>query len=420
MCKLGMDILKQVVKENNTNKKVINDVANVFLNRGFNKALAKRIFTNSERLKELSQVELICFCEALYSATKNNQIKLEKIFTQEELSEYNEKRNGKNIEYLPKNHEELGERELLKLEFLNKKYGNRNTKQHYYYLYLAHIKDEEDFFQRDLCEFTLYDIIDTMQGVIGSISTRNNTLSFITKYLDYCVEVGIINENVLNHATKEEMAMLVDKGQEAMENNYISFNELESELSWLEGEEDNTIQPMDVMIALLLRCGISNKEIVALKNSDFDFDKKMVTIRGEGKIQKKKLPNEVFHWVEVSKNSSGIIPKTRFVLKTLDDHIIKLNSEEYDEKQALASIKRRMAKFKEFGFRPLNENLLITCKKIDMLDDIVSRKGELRTEDFQDIQTRFGNSKASYFKLKTEYEMIRGNEHIALGRKNSK
>ena len=417
----GMENLVKVVKSYNSNKKVINEVANSFLNKGFNKALAKRVFVNSERLKELSNVELICFAESLHYATANSSIKLEKIFEESELQEYYNKRESKYVEYLPKNYNELGERELAKLDFLNEKYGNRNTKQHYYYLYLAHIKEEEDYHQRDLCEFSLYEIIDTMQGVVGSISTRNNTLSFITKYLDYCVEKGIIMDNVLDYVDRSDPNQaLVDKSREIVENNYIGFDELSQELAWLEKDEDNNIHAMDVMIVLLLRSGITNKEIAHLKNSDFNFENKTVTIHGDGKIRKVKLHDDVLHWVEVSKNSSGVIPRTRFVMKTLEDHIIKLNSEVYDVEQAIKSIKRRLAKFKEVGFRALNENVLITCKKIDVLDEIVAKQGVLTTEDFQKVQMQFGNSKASYFKLRTDYELTRGSEHIQMGKRGRK
>lgn len=416
-----MEKVIEVVKFYNNNKKVINDVANSFLNRGLNKAMAKRVFASSERLNDLSKMELMCFVESLHYATANASIRLEKLFDEEELQDYHNQRDLKHVEYLPKDYEELEERQLAKLEFLNEKYGNRNTKQHYYYLYLAHIKEEEDYHERDLCEFSLYEIIDTMQGVIGSISTRNNTLSFITKYLDYCVEKGFIMDNVLNYVDHNDPNQsLVDKSKEIVENNYIDFDELSQELAWLEKDEDNNIHPLDVMIVLLLRSGITNKEIAHLKNSDFDFKNRMVTIRGEGKIKKVKLHEDVLHWVDVAKNSSGIIPKTRFVLKTLDDHIIKLNGEVYDVEQAIKSIKRRLAKFKEIGFRTLNENILLTCKKIDILDGIFAKQGTLTTEDFQNVQVQFGNSKASYFKLRTDYELTRGGENIEMGKRGRK
>lgn len=416
----GMEILTRVVQSYNNNKQVINEVANSFLNKGFNKALAKRVFAKSSRLEELSKIELICFVESLHYATANPSISLDKLFDESELQEYYDKGNSNYVEYLPKNYGELEERQLAKLEFLNEKYGNRNTKQHYYYLYLAHIKDEEDYHERDLYDFTLYEIIDTMQGVTGSISTRNNTLSFITKYLDYCVEKGLITDNVLNHIDpKDPNQILVDKSREVVENNYITFEELSQELEWLEDDEANNIQPMDVMIALLMRSGITTKEIAHLRNSDFDFVKKTVTIRNDGKIRKIKLHPDTLIWVEMSKNSSGLVPKTRHELNILDDHIIMLKADTYSIEQAIKSIKRRLAKFKEVGFRPLNENMLITCKKIDILDGIVEEKGSLTTDDFQKVQMQFGNSKASYYKLKTDYALTRGESHLKRAKRNT-
>ena len=62
----------------------------------------------------------------------------------------------------------------------------------------------------------------------------------------------------------------------------------------------------------------------------------------------------------------------------------------------------------------------MTCKKIDILDGIVAKQGTLTTEDFQNVQVQFGNSKASYFKLRTDYELIRGGENIEMGKRGRK
>lgn len=409
----GMEKIASVVKANNNNKELINKVANDLLNKGLNKSLAKRVFVNSNRLYDLNKnVELICFVEALYRATRNQSIAPNNIFNQDELNTYEQIVQTKQIPYFPKN-SNLSEYDVAKLEFLNERYGNRNTKQHYYYLYLAHIKEEELYLQRDLCEFSVYEIVDVMESVIGSMATRNNTLSFITKYLDYCVDRGIIENNVLEDSNfKHLTSNLVDRSNEQMENNYIHFKELKDELLWLEQDDENNIGDMDIMIALLLRNGISSKEIVGLKNQDFDFEKNTVTIKGERGIRRVKLDDTTMEWVKRSKENDGVIPNTRFILKSLDDHIIKLSGDTYNEEQALASIRRRLAKFKQVGFRPLNENTLITSKKIDLLDGIAKKNGILTTNDFKKVQVYFGNSEASYFKLKTEYELVRGIANI--------
>ena len=332
----GMEKIASVVKANNNNKELINKVANDLLNKGLNKSLAKRVFVNSNRLYDLNKnVELICFVEALYRATRNQSIAPNNIFNQDELNTYEQIVQTKQIPYFPKN-SNLSEYDIAKLEFLNERYGNRNTKQHYYYLYLAHIKEEELYLQRDLCEFSVYEIVDVMESVIGSMATRNNTLSFITKYLDYCVDRGIIENNVLEDSNfKHLTSNLVDRSNEQMENNYIHFKELKDELLWLEQDDENNIGDMDIMIALLLRNGISSKEIVGLKNQDFDFEKNTVTIKGERGIRRVKLDDTTMEWVKKSKENDGVVPNTRFILKSLDDHIIKLSGDTYNEEQAL-------------------------------------------------------------------------------------
>ena len=94
--------------------------------------------------------------------------------------------------------------------------------------------------------------------------------------------------------------------------------------------------------------------------------------------------------------------------------MIKVTSNTYTKEQGIKSIRRRLAKFKEVGYKPLNENLLLMSKKIDLLDDIVSNKGYVTRDDFIDVQSKFGNSGSSWFKIRTEYEATRGAEHISI------
>ncbi len=396
-------LLEDVITKNN-NKTTIQNVAKSFLSKGLNKSIATRVFTNINELNELDMHELILFSEALHGATKNSSIRLSRLFSEDELKSYYQDKNKDYEEYLPK-HGELAERQLKKLEFLNATYGNKKMKQMSYYIYLAHIKDDEDLLDKDLYDFNEYEIVETMQGVIGSISTKNNTLSFIRHYLDWCVEQKIVSDNVVRYMDSSKL-ITVNKGQIA--NDYIDIVELNNELTWLVDEDDIDINEIDVMIALLVRSGLAVKDIVKLRNSDFDHEKNIVKLKTNQGFKMIKLENFVLRWVDIAHTSSGKIPRTRHVLKTLDDHIIKLTTNEYSEEQALFSIRRRLAKFKEVGFRPINENILITSRKIDMLDNIVNEKGALTIDDFKRVQTHFGNSPASYYKLKTEYQATRG------------
>lgn len=205
-----------------------------------------------------------------------------------------------------------------------------------------------------------------------------------------------------------------------MSNKYVQFNELEEDLTKLEMDDYNDICCMDVMIALLLRSGVTTDEIVKLRNSNFDFEKQLITVKNGKAIRKLKLDSKVLKWVVKSRDWDGVVPRTRFVMNTLDDHVIRLNGDVYDEEQARRSIKRRLAKFREVGFRPINENVLINSKKIDVLDGLVEKQGYLRTEDFKKVQVQYGNSEASYFKLKADYQAVRGSENIRLKQRGRK
>ena len=49
-----------------------------------------------------------------------------------------------------------------------------------------------------------------------------------------------------------------------------------------------------------------------------------------------------------------------------------------------------------------------------MLDEIVQKRGVITKEDFMTVQEYFGNKGSSWFKIRTEYEAVRGHEHIRL------
>lgn len=414
------DRLMYVVKNNRGNRKVIKSIAKEFTSKGFSKSIATKVFADSSRLVELDpNNELILFTKALYQATKDYRIKPDILFTKEELEKFEEQCRTKNIEYMPANKESLKERELRKLEYLNDAYGNRNSKQHLYYLYLAHIKEEEDRIDSDLYDFTKWDIIELMQGIIGSIQLQQRVLSFINSYLDYCVKQGYTTLNVLETIDKDNPnEELIKTNHELVASTYVTIDELVKELEWLVEDEENDIHAIDMMIALLMRSGVSAREIIDLKNSDFDFEKKCVFVKVGEKTKRVNLSDKALYWVKEARDSDSKVGKSRHTLNTIDDHIIKLSGDTYDTKKALMSIRKRMTKFAEVGFRSLNESILINCAKIDLLETILKINGELTTDDFRKVQVLFGNSENTYYKLKTDWQLLKGDDGIEYQRKN--
>lgn len=201
---------------------------------------------------------------------------------------------------------------------------------------------------------------------------------------------------------------------------YINYDELAKSLREIGNDEFCNIREMEIMIVLLMRNGISMREIAKLRNSDFDFEKKLVTIKGEKSIRKLKLDDETLYWVKASRDEDGTIPGTRHQMKIVDDHIIKMSTDSYTEQQAISSIKRRMNKFRDNGFTPISEKVLVNSKMIDILDDIVKQRGYVTTDDFKRLQIQFGNDEKSYFKLRRDYEALRGKDHIKLHQRGRK
>lgn len=201
---------------------------------------------------------------------------------------------------------------------------------------------------------------------------------------------------------------------------YIDYNELVSKLREIANDEYNNIREMEIMIVLLMRNGLSMRQITKLRNSDFDFDKKLVTIKNGNSISKLKLDDETMYWVKASRDEDGTIPGTRHQMRIVDDHIIKMSTDEYTEEQALSSIKRRMTKFRDNGFMPLSEKVLINSRMVDILDDIVEKQGYVTTDDFKRLQVQFGNDENSYFSLRRNYEKLRGKDRIQLQQRGRK
>ena len=113
-------------------------------------------------------------------------------------------------------------------------------------------------------------------------------------------------------------------------------------------------------------------------------------------------------------------------LVSIDDHIILFDVKStadgevlvYDEVRALKSIRKRLSKFSTQGYRQLNEGMLINCKKIDLLEIIYNTYGKLTTDDFKNVQVLFGNRANSYTKLKTDWQLLKGDDNIEYLRKN--
>ena len=404
--------LQDVVDKYNT-ESTIDYVSREFRANGLNKSTPNLVFAKPSLLEKLAEPELICITNALYKYTQIEDINPDKNFTGEQMEHFrNMQEEGST--YTPTNittTRRLDANDNKMLQFLNETYGNYNTKHTYFFIYDTKIKPEENELHKNLGEFTAMEVITMMQGMTGSITTRKNALTLVTKYMEWFWKDDEQNNPMLDVDTRSTPLIIVNNKH--ISNVYVPLEQLQNDLAYFVEAEGNTITPLDAMIATLIRDGITAEQVARLKYSDFNYEKNTVKVKQDG-IRQVKLNEETVNWVKEARDDQTPVGRKKTVLQSIDDHVVKVATDTYTEEQGVKSIRRRLAKFGELGYRPLSENVLIISKKIDMLDQIVERAGVVTKEDFVKVQEYFGNKGSSWFKIRTEYEAVRGHYNIRL------
>lgn len=404
--------LQDVIDEYNT-ESTIDYVSREFRTNGLNKSTPNLVFAKPSLLERLAEPELICITNALYKYTQREVINPDKNFTGEQMEQFrNMQEEGST--YTPVNItaiRRLDANDGKMLQFLNETYGNYNTKHTYFFIYDTKIKPEENELYKNLGKFTATEIITMMQGMTGSITTRKNALTLVTKYMEWFWKDDEQNNPMLDIDTRNISLIVVNNKH--MSNVYVPLESLQKDLAHFVEAEGNTITPLDAMIATLIRDGVTAEQVARLKYTDFNYEKNTVKIKEDG-IRQVKLHEETINWVIEAREDDTPVGRKKIVLQSIENHIVKVATDTYTEDQGIKSIRRRLAKFGELGYRPLSENVLIISKKIDMLDQIVERTGVVTKEDFIKVQKYFGNKGSSWFKIRTEYEAVRGHHNIRL------
>ena len=405
-------MLNKVVESHN-NEQTVEYLIKHFRSHGLNKATPSLVFAKMITLDKLSQTELICLAEGLYSFTGMEEVNPKNLFEGEELEIYHELQ--EQSDYYPTTiaaQRTLDYKDKKILDFLNETYGNYKTKHTYFFIYDSKIRQEERENGKQLGDFDAVEIITLMQTMKGSLSTRKNALSFVKKYMKWYWRENPEDNPMLDIDRGTPLVLVNDSH---LSSNYVPMMELEEEAKKLTIAGDVPVFPIDGMIATLIRQGLTAEEVASLRFSDFNFSTRMVKVKTKASgIKLVKLDPHVLHWVTETREDNRPIGHPAIYLNIVDDHIIRVPSTEYNEKKAVENIRRRLAKFKNAGYRALNENVLIISKKIDLLDNIVKTKGIVTKDDFMKVQEMFGNKGSSWFKIRTEYEAVRGAKHIRL------
>lgn len=405
-----LDVIEKVIDKYN-NEDVIDSLSSHFRTNALNKAIPNLVFAKVTPIQNLSNVELICLVEGLFELTKLSIITPSKLFSKEELEEYDNLKQGTS-NYTPSTiQRELDENDRKILRFLNETYGNYNTKHTYFFIYDTKIKSEEKENQKELALFTPVEVIAMFQTLKGSLTTKKNTLTFVTNYMKWYWQDSPDENPMLDI---DDKSSLIIKNNKQISNQYVDIEELDEGLEELVDNPDNSIIPLDAFVAKAIRDGITVEQLANARYQDFDLVKNTVKIKTQKGLKLITVSEGTIYWLQESKNDERPLGKAKVVLNSVEGHVIKVSTDTYTQEQGIKSIRRRLAKFKEVGYRPLNENSLVMSKKIDLLDKVVAIKGVVTRDDFIEVQNKFGNSGSSWFKIRTEYEAIRGKAHISI------
>jgi integrase len=165
----------------------------------------------------------------------------------------------------------------LKEEFLTTL--NSNTAKTVKGILLKVDKYEKDI-NKSAYNFSLQDVNELIESEFSnkSIASIRSNVSYIRKYINYCIEHNFTNINQFNLIT--DFAQYVDKN--AMENKYITYEQLLK-------IEDMLVNFCDRCMLELLFSGVKPDECINLKAQDIDFYNKTLILTDKKNNKRKVL-----------------------------------------------------------------------------------------------------------------------------------
>ena len=205
-----LETIEKVVDRYN-NEDVIDSLSSHFRSNGLNKAIPNLVFAKATQLKKLSNVELVCLVEGLHEVSNLSIIAPTKIFSAKDLEEYGNLKQG-SANFAPSTlQRQLDENDEKVVQFLNETYGNYNTKYTYFFIYDTKIKQEEKENKKGLGDFTPIEVMTMLQTLKGSLSTRKNTLTFVSNYMKWYWKDSPQNNPMLDIDDKSSLIIVNNK-----------------------------------------------------------------------------------------------------------------------------------------------------------------------------------------------------------------
>lgn len=309
-----------------------------------------------------------------------------------------------------------------KINFLEQYYSNEVTKEIYYDIWKSCISYLEDVKQKDLCQFDSEEIQELMATIpTASTSRKENIVTFISNYFEYCIEKGLANTNPVQSLNRD---LLTRVNSRAIKNKMLSKKQVHEICIKMTGSG----HVFQVLPLILARYGVMGDKLNAMINLRWeDIDRKNMKVyimnRETGEIHSEFDIDEIFlYWIDKAKNTDEYKIKKYYkttkkeeiykVINFIDyGYVLKVTDSSYFENSITQDsdyIYREMIKVASAsGIKKPTLNNLIKAEKIERLLKIREDR-KLTTEDIYKTVKDFdpNGSRSNYTTLKRDYESL--------------
>lgn len=309
-----------------------------------------------------------------------------------------------------------------KINFLEEHYPNEVTKEIYYDIWESSINYLEEIKQKDLYSFDSEEIQELMATIpTYSASRKDNILSFINNYLEYCIGKGWINTNPIQSLDRN---LLTKVNSKTIKKIMMSKSQVHTMCSKMAGFG----HVFQVLPFILARYGVMGDKLNAMINlrwEDIDRENMKVYImnRETGEIHSEFDIDDIFlYWIDRAKTTEEYEIKKyskktnkyeiQKVITFIDyGYVLKVpNSPYFRDKITLDSdyIYREILKItKSSGIKKPTLNNLLKAEKIERLLDI-REKRKITTNDVYEVVALFDPDgvRSNYVTLRKDYESL--------------
>lgn len=322
------------------------------------------------------------------------------------------------------------ERQLFNKEvkemFLNR--YNEETQIHYS-RYLSWAYDMETYFGKDLADFTYSQLVEFLKSTnVTTIQGMHTILSCISNYIDFATREGL-SEQPVNWARtingSDELEGFLN--YQSKQHKYIDREELHELMDFCYNPQDAVIYGL-LFEGVLGRSGL--EELTGLKESDIDFKNNRLTLRYTEDVDIVGENGAVYEVKSVPK-SRFITIEDSYIMETIKDaidqdvyyknngdyehlrtksfelahtgYVLRISGREELGKISEQNIYNRMKKMsKAYGNNFLNPKNVWVSGQIDYARKLLKEKGkeELDTDDYKEINQRFGYSEELWYSTK--------------------